>query len=431
MGWKAKGIVAALALATLCGVAQAQVTITFRFNDPEGPQMRQALDEFERANPDIKVTMQRVTWADAQQQYLREAAVGTAPDVAQLAFVWPRSFGAAGALRPLDDLIKKTDVGVAGWDQFVSRDLATGPDGKTYAIPFTTDTFAVVYNKDLLKAAGYDKLPTSWADLRAASKAVHEKTGKAGWGFPAGSCGTPTIWFLTNFYIWSKGWAFVEQQPNGGKFFVNVTPDQIAEAFDYYNQYLKDGHTPKQNLSFCLWGAPEIVEGMVNGDMAIASVPDAVGVQIVNAFKQRFPGKPVPFEAAPHPADANGSKTFFGGRMLGISANSKYPEQAWKLIRFLTTPDPTFTKYYSNYVQPQRLLMNYDRLPREIADGFSAQLKTARSWGAYSNGPVAIPFMWNAVGRAAGSVFIGEKSSKQAAAELHDAISRELAKNQK
>ena len=87
---------------------------------------------------------------------------------------------------------------------------------------------------------------------------------------------------------------------------------------------------------------------MVTGQVAIASVPDAVGVQIVNAFKQRFPGKPVPFAAAPHPADANGSRTFFGGRMLGISPNSKYPEQAWKLIRFLTTPDPTFTKHYTN-----------------------------------------------------------------------------------
>ena len=60
-----------------------------------------------------------------------------------------------------------------------------------------------------------------------------------------------------------------------------------------------------------------------------------------------------------------------------------------------------------------------------------AQLQTARSWGAYGIGPVSIPFMWNAVGRAAGSVFIGEKTSKQAAAELHDAITKELAKNQK
>ncbi|MBI3516485.1 MAG: hypothetical protein HY060_20830, partial [Proteobacteria bacterium] len=50
--------------------------------------------------------------------------------------------------------------------------------------------------------------------------------------------------------------------------------------------------------------------------------------------------------------------------------------------------------------------------------------------GPYGLGPVAIPFMWNAVGRAAGSVFIGEKTAKVAGTELHEAISKELAKNQ-
>ena len=411
------------------GMAAADTTIIFRFNDPEAPQMRQALDVFEQQNPGIKVDMQRVTWADAQQQYLREAAVGTAPDVAQLAQVWPRAFGKAGALRPLDDLIAKTGIGIAGWDQFIARDMQQGPDGKTYAIPFTVDTFAMVYNKDLLKAAGYDEFPKTWKDLRAASLAVFKKEGKAGFDFAAGSCGTPAIWFFLNFYWWSHGWNLIDKGPDG-KFFVNITADQIAEGFDYYNQFLKDGDNPKSNLSICLWSAPEIVEDMVSGKAAIASVPDAVGVQIVEAFKKRFPGKPVPLAAAPHPADANGSKTFFGGRSLGISANSKHVDEAWKLIEFLSKPDPTFTKYYTNYVQPQKPVLNYDRLPAEIAPGFSEQIKQARTWGPYGLGPVAIPFMWNAVGRAAGSVFIGEKTSKEAATELRDTIEKELAKNQ-
>ena len=428
-GWRR--LVAGAIVGAVAGgaTAVAQTAITFRFNDPEAPQMRQALDEFEKQNPDVKVTMQRVSWADAQQQYLREAAVGSAPDVAQLAQVWPRSFGKAGALRPLDDLIQKTDIGVAGWAAFVARDMQAGPDGKTYAIPFTIDTFAMVYNKDLLKAAGYDAFPTDWKGLREASLAVFRKTGKAGFGFPAGSCGTPGIWFYLNFYWWSKGWALIDGGP-GGKFVVAITPDQIAEGFDYYNQYLKDGDNPRSNLSICLWSAPEIVEGMASGDIAIASVPDAVGVQIVNTFKQRFPDRKVPFAAAIHPADVNGSKTFFGGRSLGIGADSKKVEPAWRLIRFLATPEPTFTKYYTNYVQPQKPLMNYDRLPAEIAPGFTEQLRRARTWGPYSLGPVAIPFMWNAVGRAAGSVFIGEKTAKVAGAELHETIAKELAKNQ-
>ncbi len=424
----------AAAIAAWAGAVAAQTTITFRFNDPEAPQMRQALDVFEKQNPDIKVTMQRVSWADAQQQFLREAAVGTAPDVAQLAQVWPRSFGNAGALRPLDDLIQKTNIGVAGWDAFVARDMQQGADGKIYGIPFTVDTFAMVYNKDLLKAAGIDAFPTDWKGLRAASLAVFKKTGKAGFGFPAGSCGTPGIWFYLNFYWWSHGWALIDDAPPNagtGKFKIGITPEQIAQGFDYFNQFLKDGDNPRANLSICLWSAPEIVEGMATGEIAIASVPDAVGVQIVNTFKQRNPGKPVPFAAAIHPADVNGSKTFFGGRSLGISANSKHVEADWKLIRFLATPDPTFTTYYTNYVQPQKPVMNYDRLPPEIAPGFTDQLKRARSWGPYGLGPVPIPFMWNAVGRAAGSVFIGEKTAQVAAAELHDAVAKELAKNQK
>ena len=42
-------VVALVASAPLAALAQK--TITFRFNDPEAPQMRAALDEFERRNP--------------------------------------------------------------------------------------------------------------------------------------------------------------------------------------------------------------------------------------------------------------------------------------------------------------------------------------------------------------------------------------------
>jgi hypothetical protein len=36
--------------------------------------------------------------------------------------------------------------------------------------------------------------------------------------------------------------------------------------------------------------------------------------------------------------------------------------------------------------------------------------------------------MWNAVGRAAGSVFVGERTAQVAARDLHETISRELAR---
>ncbi len=411
--------------------AQAPVTISFRFNDPEAPQMRAALDAFERANPAVKVNMQRISWADMQQQYLREAATGTAPDVVHISFVQPRSFGGGGALRPLDDLIRRdgAKLGVKGWDDFFARDLAEGPDGKLYAVPWTTDTFTMMYNTDLFAQAGLKDFPTTWTGLREASRTINQKTGKAGWGFPAGSCATPSIWFYMNYYFWSNGPGWMDRAADG-KYVMGVTPELAQEALEYYKSYLDEGHNPRSSLSVCLWGAPELVEGMLNGTIGISSVPDTVAMEILMKWEQRNPGKKPPFATAPHPGGKNGSVTNFGGRMLGISPNCKNVEQAWSLIRFLVTPDPTFTKHYTNYTPAQRSALESRAWGPELA-GYPKQLSNSRSWGPYATGPVPIPFMWNAVGRAAGSVFIGEKTPAVAARELHELISRELAKNQR
>jgi multiple sugar transport system substrate-binding protein len=425
---------AALTLGVLGAPAvrsQAPVTISFRFNDPEAPQMRAALDEFERQNPAIKVTLQRISWADMQAQYLREAATGGGPDVLQIALVQPRPFGAGGALYPLNDLIKRdgATLGAKGWDDFFARDLAEGADGKIYGVPFTSDTFSMMYNTELFAQAGVAEFPTTWAGLRDASRTIFQKTGKAGWGFPAGSCATPSIWFFMNFYLWSDGPGWIDRAADG-RYVMGVTPEKAQEALDYFKSYLDEGHNPRSNLSICLWGAPEIAEGLLNGNIAISSAPDAVSSEILATWDQRNPGKKPPFATAPHPGGRNGSVTHAGGRMLGINPNCKNIEQAWKLVRFLVTPDPTFTKHISNYTPSQKSAVSQRNWRPELL-GYPKQLATARSWGPYATGPVAIPFMWNAVGRAAGSVFIGEKSSAVAARELHELISRELAKNQR
>lgn len=425
-GAAAAGLLAAPALR-----AQSQVTISFRFNDPEAPQMRAALDEFERANPAIKVNMQRISWADMQQQYLREAATGTAPDVVHISFVQPRSFGAGGALRPLDDLIRRDGaaLGVRGWNDFFARDLAEGPDGRIFAVPWTTDTFTMMYNTELFAQAGVSAYPTTWDGLRDVSRQIHQRTGKAGWGFPAGSCATPTIWFFMNYFFWSNGPGWIDKAADG-RYQMGVTPELAQEALDYYNSYLVQGHNPRSNLAVCLWGAPELVEAMLSGNTAIASVPDTVAMEILNKWNERNPGRKAPFMTHPHPGGRNGSVTNFGGRMLGISPNARNVEQAWALIKFLTKPEPTFTRHYTNYTPAQRSALESRAWAPELA-GFPRQLANSRSWGPYATGPVPIPFMWNAVGRAAGSVFIGEKTSAVAARELHETISRELARLQR
>jgi multiple sugar transport system substrate-binding protein len=421
-------VVALLVSMSLVGVAAlaaaAPVTLTFRFNDAEHKELREALDVFERQNPNIKVTLQRIAWADSREQFLREAAVGQGPDVVHVAQTVVRSMGQAGAFLKLNDLIKRHGL-LGGWDDFLSTELAAQDDGTIHAIPWTVDTFAMVYNPDILKQAGITRFPETWEELKQASRQIKAKTGKVGWAFPAGSGSTNSIWFFCNFYWWSHGWGLVDRMPDG-KYAMGITVPQIAEAFDYYNSYFKEGLNDKSMLAVTNWGAQELIEGMVQGNFAIISTPEFVLTQIEEAYKARYPGKPLPFASTIHPKDRNGSKTFIGGRQLAINANTKYPDEAFKLVQYLIGPD-IYAKYYVGQWPAQKSgIAKIQRPPSH--SGYPEQLKVARQWGAYSSGPVAIPTMWNAVGRASGSVFTGEKTSTAAAQELHDLIQAELAK---
>jgi multiple sugar transport system substrate-binding protein len=407
----------------------AQTTVTFRFHDVETTQMRQALDEFEKQNPGIKVNMQRGNWADARQQYLREAAVGSAPDVVQIVYVWARPFAAAKAIRPLDDLIAKGGLGIKGWDDFIARDLAAGPDGKTYAVPFATDTFALMYNTDMLAAAGIKSPPKTWTELFEMSRMIRERTGKLGFAFPSGSCGTPAIWFYLNFYWWSKGVNLVEEA-GGGKFRIGTNAAQVADAFSYFNAYVREGLNPASMASACSFGSPEVVEGLLNGEFAIVSLADFTAARVLENWKKRHPDKPSPFRTTIHPADVKPSTTHFGGRMVALGPNPKNLDAAWNLVQFLTKAEPTFTRFLTGYTPSQYEALK-TKQPEPGMEGFRDQLLLARSWGAYATGPVDIPTMWNASGRAIGSVLIRQKTAEQAAQEFVALLQAELAKHQK
>ena len=412
----------ALAIAATASMAAAaDIELAFRFNDPEAEEMRAALDAFEQENPGVKVELQTIAWGESRQQFLREAAVGEGPDVVHIAFVWPRDMGAAGALLPLNDFLESQPI-QSGFDDFIATVLSVGPDGNIYGVPWTTDTWAMVYRTDVLEAAGIGEIPRDWEALREASRAIHEKTGKVGFGFPGGSGPSNTIWFLANYYWWSNGSALVVADGDG--FRTGITVEQIAEAMAYYDSFLKEGHNPESMLGVTSWFDPSILEGMTNGDQGIAIMPPQQFKQILAAFKERNPGTEPPFVTATTPGGPAGPKTHLGGRMLGINANTEHPETAWKLVEFMTRGD-VLTKYYENQFPAQKSLLRSIEFGPALG-GFAEQLTLARSWGAYSDGPAQIGKMWNAAGRAFGSAFIGERSYEEAAAELLKSVEDQL-----
>jgi len=413
-------ILAAVASIGLASIAAADpITITFRFNDTEA-EVRGAIDKFERNNPDIKVELQRIGWRDAQNQFLREAAAGGGPDVIHSAQVWVKEMGQAGAALPLDDLIKADGL-PNGFADFVAQDLAKGPSGNIFGLPWTTDTWAMVYRTDLLKNAGIQKLPTTWEELRSASAEVLKKTGKAGFGYPAGSSASGAIWFLANFYWWSHDKSLIVQK-NDGSYAIGLTPSDVAEAMRYYKSYLDDGDNPKLNIAASDAHDPAILKALVSGNQAMAAMPPNTYQQVLQAYADANPGQPAPFVSAPFPHKDGTKSSMIGGRMLVINANTKHPNESWRFVKFMASRE-VFADYYRTQFPAQTsLLKNVDfGAPMK---GFAEQFEYARTWGPYASGPVPIGAMWNATGRAFGAALSGQSSLDEAAKELLQEIGK-------
>jgi multiple sugar transport system substrate-binding protein len=415
----------AAAVAVLSGLwvsAAAAGQLTLRYMDPDWQLIRAALDLFEHDNPGTKVTLERISPADILTQFLREAAVGSGPDVTQVGFVQVGDIATAGAALPLDEFTKPRKATDALAD-YVALDLATGRDGKVYALPWTTDTFAMVYRTDLMQKAGITSIPKTWEEFRDAAKKFHDATGKVGFQYPYGSAGGNAIWFAANYWLWSHGQAFIVKKPDGG-FGLGVDAAGVAADVRYFDSLLKDGVTPTAMIAVSDWADPAIIQPMVAGDAMATMMPPATFKLILAQWRAANPGGTPPFISALVPAASAGSITHAGGRSLVINANTQDPQGAWKLVQFLAS-QKVFTDFYTTQLPAQKTLLKNIAFPPELK-GYAEQLQRARSWGPYSDGPVPIPTMWNETARDFGSVFIGEATPEAAATQLLATISKNL-----
>ena len=396
----------------VASVASADTTITFRYNDPDPEVIESAIAAYEAENPDITIELERISWADARTQFLRETAVGTGPDIVHIAFVWPQEMGSAGALLPLNSLIEEKGAG-KGFDDFIAGDLATGPDGDIFALPWTADTTALVYTPSVLEEIGVE-VPTTWDELLAASKVAAEN-GKVGFGFPAGSGATNAVWFILNYYLWSNGHALVVEDGKGG-FELGVDEVTLANAFTYLTEFMGDGGNPEANIALGSIADIGSISAMVEGNQAFAMLAPNITKELIASSNEVAGNEGLVFESTVIPRGSEVGTSHMGGRMLGINANTDHPDEAYAFIQFLISGP-----FFGDFLTAQFPASKSALAEVDFADGlegFAEQLPNARTWGAYANGSTPIGTMWSETGREFGAILIGDKTENEAAASL-------------
>lgn len=323
----------------LSGVAEAQpVTISYSdwqlAQDIWGRSLREAIAEFEKQNPGIKVETEPVALGQRDVKITTAIRAGKGPDVFALDINPVKQYIKEGWVKDLTPFIEK-----AGGQQFLSdfypRSMIPLTEGnKVYGIPKNTVAMVMVYNTELFKEAGIKDVPKTWDQFRDACRKLTKSTKADGpvdqWGVAfvlAKAC------FDLRFSVVLRGF--------GGDF---LTPDwkhsalntpQAKEAFNYVVDLINtdkvmppgvtqvDCNEARRLLAFkktamkigTTWSIPE-VSGMN---------PELKGPQVLEMF-------PIPQKSG---SEGKIRSTLFQ-KSIFMNPNTANPEAAWKLMQFLT-----------------------------------------------------------------------------------------------
>ncbi|MDX2599078.1 extracellular solute-binding protein [Streptomyces caniscabiei] len=346
-GIAATALVASIALAaTACGgsdsgdSADGPVTITWWDTSNatnEAPTYKALVKEFEAAHKDIKVKYVNVPFDQAQNKFDTAAGATGAPDILRSEVGWTPAFAKKGFFLPLDGTEALKDQ-----DKFQPNLIKQAQyDGKTYGVPFVTDTLALVYNKALFEKAGITEAPKSWDDLKKAAATIKDKTGVDGyWG--------STQAYYAQSFLYGEGTDTVDVAQKK----ITVNSAEAKKAYGTWLDLFDGKGLHKADTTADAYA--HIQDAFVNGK--VASIVQGPW-EITNFYKGSAFKDKANLGIATVPAGSSGKAGApTGGHNLSVYAGSDkaHQEASLKFIDFMTSAKSQETIALKNSTLPTR-----------------------------------------------------------------------------
>lgn len=321
---------------------KTQIEFWHYFSQQQAKPLEDAVKEFEKANPDVRVkTVFMGNPGQLKQRLDGSFAAGSGgnPTVSLVYESWVDDFLARGYMDPLQKYMDGPDgLPEAEQEDFV-RAFREGNmwDGKYITLPFNKSIYMLYMNMDMLKQAGLTTAPATQDDLGKAAVALTARQGSRistyGWGvMPKGEAFTTLLL--------ARGGNLLDE---AGKPVLNS-----PQALDVMN-FLKGLQFPEKHL-------------LVSMDyMSVALGNKLIAMYIYSSAslpynKQQSEGK-FAYAAAPIPGIAGAEPRYLmQGTNIGIFANRPEKERkaAWELIKFLIQPDHAATFLTRSGYMPYR-----------------------------------------------------------------------------
>ena len=242
--------------------------------------------KFEEANPGIKLNLEVVSWNDLYTVVSTRISNNNAPDILNIDVF--ADYANEGLLMPVSEYCPE-ELFNDFFPQFIEQ---SNIDGTVWAVPDLASARALFYNEDLLKEAGVDKVPETWAELEDASQAILDAFGG-------------------EVYPWG----------------VDMTTDEGQAAFAYYTWGNNGGFVDEN-------GEWDLQDMFAAGKMAMLIAPNQLPTYIIDKEGTVVPGT----AALPHNEGAGSSSVGVMDRIMAFKDESA-PDQAARneaIGKFLT-----------------------------------------------------------------------------------------------
>jgi putative chitobiose transport system substrate-binding protein len=271
--------------------------------------------KFEQENANLKVRWVDVPWADMERKILTAVSAKTAPDVVNLNPGFASQLAERNAWINLDDKVPADARSLYLPNIWKASTL----NDKTFGLPWYLTTRVAIYNTDLLKKAGLDKPPATYAELATAAQQIKAKTGK--YAFFATVVPEDSGEVLESFV--QMGVSLVDGQ---GKAAFNSP--QGKAAFQYWVDLYKNELMPKEVLTE---GHRHAIDLYQRGDTAIL----ASGAEFLNNIATNAPTIAKASASASQISGSTGKKNVAVMNLV-IPKDTDVPDAALKFALYVT-----------------------------------------------------------------------------------------------
>lgn len=287
-----------------------------------------------------------------------------------------KTFATNGWLADLSD--KVTENKDWDWDDFQDGPVdSTSYEGAVVGVPIITEREVLYYRKDLVEAAGFDGPPATMDELKEQAMKINEENDDVA-GFVARTNRSAAVTMFSS-YLYSYGADFDKD----GKAQVG-TPEAI-DAYEMYSSLIREAG-PANVSTDMAW--PDAMAIFTQGQAAFYTEADSLYKNATDPDKSKV-AENVGF--APFPEGPAGRHSFnIPSWALGINAESKNVDNAWKFIEWATSKDMTLKLQQEGNPGARESVWDNPEASKNDPEDLTAASKASAEGGIGHDRPVVI-----------------------------------------